>query len=143
MSKKRQEEYAQNELVQAERKLIFEEINMKKSDIIFHLNGLSFLKFTHNKVKFMFIPSKLVDHVSTKVAFFCSLKYLEKYEHWIVKRDSFPVNLKWKIYSLFYESRFFAVDDYSVSIVIQKIYNRLELWSKREALFRLEKFKVR
>lgn len=90
----------------------------------------------------MFEPSKLVTFVNKRVVFFCSLKYLEKYECWSVKRDSFPVNLKWKIYQTFYDDRYFTVDDELLLSAIQKIYNHLERWSNEEEKFRLEKMTV-
>lgn len=114
----------------------------ENSERIFHLQGLKFLKFSHKKVKFMFEPSKLVTFVSKRVVFFCSLKYWEKYECWSVKRDSFPANLKWKIYQTFYDDIYYTVDDELLLSAIQKIYNHLERWSNEEEKFRLEKMTV-
>lgn len=90
----------------------------------------------------MFEPSKVVKFVSAKIIFYCSLKYLNDYGIWIVKRDSFPANFKWKIYTLFYENEYFAVDDAFLILTIQKIHKRLELWSQKEEIFRLRKKKV-
>lgn len=136
------EELAQKELFESEREVLFNEIHKENEDAMFHLKGLKFLKFTHKKIKFMYEPIKVVTVVSRKVKFFCSLKYLEDYGYWIVKRDSFPSDLKPKIYSLFYAGSFFAVDDESLPIVIQKIHKWLQMWSKKEEMFRLEKMMV-
>lgn len=142
LQKERQEKTARQNVIEQKRKTEFEKIFNHKEDDIFKLRGLTILKFTYLKVKFMFLPSQIVQHVCTKVAFFCSLKYLDKYGYWSVKRDSFPVSYKWRIYPLFYENGYHKIDDISLPIVIERIYKRLEHWANKEELFRLEKFMV-
>lgn len=139
----RQIENAEKDDLEAERENIFEEIFRSKSDFFFQFKGFKILKFTHKKIKFMFNPSKLVKYVSRRVAFFCSLKFLEEYGSWIVKKDSFPANLKREIYSKFYDGNYFMVNDTMLSDLLQKIYDCLKMWAKRENAFRVDKFTVR
>lgn len=136
LERERTERNARRHFIDLKRKKVFEDMFTNQDEHIFHLKGLTIINFNHNKVKCMFVPSKIVKYVSCKVVFYCTLIYLAKYNNWCIKRDSFPVNYKWQIYPLFYK-----VDDMSLLTVIEKIYSRLVLWSKREETFRLEKFK--
>ncbi|RZC35313.1 hypothetical protein BDFB_004310 [Asbolus verrucosus] len=105
---------------------------------IFTLPGLKFHAFRHTKIKFSFEPSKISNLVVKSVIFYISLIY--KGNNWRVKRDSLPGNYKWKIYKLFYNQTFFAIDDENIFQVLMKIYEIMVTWTKNEENFRLDKF---
>ncbi|KAJ8944315.1 hypothetical protein NQ314_009506 [Rhamnusium bicolor] len=140
LQQEKEKEAARNKLVELERKQEFDDFFKAKTHDICNLAGLTFLKFTHLKIKFSFDPSKIVTHVSKKVIFYCSLKYYERYKIWNIRRDSFPVNYKSRMYRLFCSGEYLAVGDDSILNIILRIYAQLQIWAKNEETFRMEKF---
>ncbi|KAJ8919918.1 hypothetical protein NQ315_006447 [Exocentrus adspersus] len=124
--------------LEEERKEQFEEAFAEKEHEIFHLPGLTFLKFTHLKVRFYFEPSKVATRVSKKVKFYCTLKYYKRYGFWNVRRNSIPFPYKKRIYPMFYRDG--SVDDDDLPTVILRIYIQLKAWAQKEEEYRIRKF---
>lgn len=142
LQQEKEQEKSREALEDSERKEAFEEAFQEQNHQIFNIPGLTFLKFTHTKIKFVFEPCKVVTHVKKDVKFYCSLKYYKRYRFWNVRRDSFPVNYKLRIYNIFYKGEFFSVTDETVADAIFRVYIQLKLWAKEEEKFRQEKFLV-
>ncbi|XP_018567698.1 uncharacterized protein LOC108908229 isoform X2 [Anoplophora glabripennis] len=139
LRQEKEKEKSEQDLLESQRKEVFEEAFQEKIHEIFQLPGLTFLKFTHVKIKFCFEPCKVVTLVKKDVKFYCSLGYNKKFKFWSVRRDSFPVNYKLRIYNIFYGGPF-SVTDETVQDAIYRTYIKLELWAKEEETYRQQKF---
>ncbi|KAG5889733.1 hypothetical protein JTB14_010207 [Gonioctena quinquepunctata] len=136
----REDERETQRRVHEERDELFATVFSERTLPIFALPGLKFSKFASTKVRFSFEPSRIARHVSKKVIFHCSLEYYKEYQRWHIKRDSFPVNYKAKIYQLFFDNNFFIIGDGKLIRVLLVINKILEEWAKLEEDFRLDKF---
>nr|XP_023027093.1 uncharacterized protein LOC111515084 [Leptinotarsa decemlineata] len=140
LKNEREMERAADRDLEEQRELTFATVFARKSLPIFNLPALRITKFTSSKIRFRFEPSKISDHVSKKVIFHCSMEYYKEYSRWHIKRDSFPVNYKPRIYQLFFDNNFFIIGDGNVVEVIFALDRILRDWTNREEEFRMEKF---
>ncbi|XP_076264806.1 uncharacterized protein LOC143198983 [Rhynchophorus ferrugineus] len=119
------------------RKQLFDDIRLNQNNIIFNLQGLNFMKFTHLKIKFSFQPNLIYEGISKKYIFYTSMKYLKKYGKWILSREPMPAK---PLYRKVTHSVFIRDDIEDLTQVICRIYQELKKWSENDIKTRHLKF---
>lgn len=113
--------------------------NVNEPDSIFQLQGLTILTFTQKKIKFAYTPKDIINYISRKIIFYCSIRYI--HGRWMIMRNSLPVNIQSIIYSQFFNARIVDLDH--IVHVVTLIYDILIKWSKEYENFRRKKREVR
>lgn len=106
---------------------------------IFNWKGIDFLYFTHLKVKFVFVPSLVVEKVKKSVKFYCSMYF--KHGMWVMRTCSIPLSCKDKVFSLLFNPP--MKDMPELLEFLEKTYHILVEWSKEEEKFRWRMYNVR
>lgn len=115
----------------------YEHVN--KTGTIFQQRALNIITFTHKKIKFSFSPKEIVNHISEKVIFYCSIRYAHSW--WMVMRNSLPVNIRPCVYSHFLGNRIVELDN--IVHTVKFIYDTLVEWSEKHQSFRKKKYEVK
>lgn len=142
MNKKRENERIAQEAEEKHRIEEYEKYRQENSEddrSVFNLPGIWMIKFGAFKIKFRIMPCEIVDLVSRRVKFYCTLRYVAK--QWMIKRDSLPVPCKQTIYT-WYSSRKFDSLQKGVWLV-EYIYAKVAEWAYRHQEFRKDKFEVK
>ncbi|GJQ76873.1 hypothetical protein Trydic_g15079 [Trypoxylus dichotomus] len=125
-----------------ERRVLYEQYFEDERDAkgsIFQLDGLTFIRFRHTKIKFTFEPSKVV-WTNRDIIFYCSLYY--RHSHWYLRRDTFPVDRKYIIYKLLERNGEYAfINDDNIILFLRVLYNILIRWSAKHEEFRRQRYR--
>lgn len=131
-------EEARNESIREEEYEDYYYENVNKTGTIFQLKGLNIITFTHRKIKFSFAPKEIVDHISEKVLFYCSIRF--SYRWWMVMRNSLPVNVRPHVYTIFFDNTIVELNH--VIYTVKFIYDILVKWSEKHHRFMQYKYEV-
>ncbi|XP_060520498.1 uncharacterized protein LOC132698461 isoform X2 [Cylas formicarius] len=116
----------------------YQQVYSSKTSKVFGLPGLQFVRFTHLSVKFSFVPSLLFEMISKRIVLYISLRYLPRYNKWILRREPLPADRRFHFNKFFCNTR---IDDMKLNTVIFVIYLRLKKWSIELADFNKKKKK--
>lgn len=123
---------------QERRKRKYEEILKTKDYVIFCLQGLTVMTFTDQKIKFCYQPSLLYHYISKKLLFYCTLRYLKRYQKWRISKEPMPAR---PLFSKVTSKSILIEDDLTtIGKVIIKIYEELRKWSENEIKYRRTKY---
>lgn len=113
--------------------------NVNKTGTIFTLKGMQIITFTHKKIKFSFKPRKVIDLISSKVVFYCSIRHI--HGRWMIMRNSLAVNIRPIVYSQCIQEK--VVHLAQIVDVIFSVYDRLVKWCRSYQNFRQSKYQVK
>lgn len=112
------EKKAVQEELQRVRKVTFEKVFAERTLDIFHIRGVEIVRFTSKFIKIRF-------HLTTRNTFwyYCTLRYLERYKKWMIKREPVPCLPCFKIVT---NGEIFIEDNFTeLYRVVLKVRNHL------------------
>lgn len=100
--------------MQRVRKVTFEKLFAERTLDIFHIRGVEIVRFTSKFIKFRF---------HSKFWYYCTLRYLERYKKWMIKREPVPLLPCFKIVT---NGKIFIEDNFTeLYRVVLKVRNHL------------------